>query len=76
WTVMGMWAGAIERNPMRGLGVGAGIWLGWFILELIYLAITGFINLFLGFFLIQWFSLIIVILAAVVFGALTKSEEF
>lgn len=36
WAVAGLWAGAIERSPTRGLLVGLGIWLGWLIITLIF----------------------------------------
>ncbi|TFG04427.1 MAG: hypothetical protein EU536_04665 [Promethearchaeota archaeon] len=75
--VIGMWAGAIERSPGRGIGVGVGIWLGWFIIALIFvLAMGGDIVLFLNGLVDAWFGVVLIIVAAAVFGAITKSEEF
>ncbi|MHA1276578.1 MAG: hypothetical protein ACTSQ8_05280 [Candidatus Helarchaeota archaeon] len=76
WVIIGMWAGAIERSAGRGIGVAAGIWLGWMIINLIIMAATGTISLFLGMLEATFYTLIIVILVAAIFGAITKSEEF
>ena len=76
WVIVGMWAGAIERSPGRGIGVGAGIWLGWVIIEVIYAAILGTIGTIGTMLLNQVLTLILVIIVAAVFGAMTKSEEF
>ncbi|MHA1263844.1 MAG: hypothetical protein ACTSRS_01290 [Candidatus Helarchaeota archaeon] len=77
WVVVGMWAGAIERSPGRGIGVGIGCWLGWALVSMIYLLILGApITLALGAFLTGWFAAVIVIVVAAIFGAITKSEEF
>ncbi len=76
WIVVGIWAGAIERSPGRGIGVGIGVWLGWLIIEIIWLAINGLIGL-IGLLLYwQWFTAVLVIATAAIFGAITKSEEF
>jgi hypothetical protein len=89
WAVVGMWAGAIERSPGRGIGVGVGVWLAWLIIMLIGMYMIPEIALFLaGLFLSLGFltvidlllamllPLIVVIVVAVIFGAMTKSEEF
>jgi len=76
WAIIGMWAGAIERSAGRGIGVAVGVWLGWLIIELIMLAIEGFIALFLNLLIEQWFSVVIAIIFAAIIGAVTKSEEF
>jgi hypothetical protein len=76
WVIIGMWSGAVERSAGRGIGVAVGIWLGWLIIELIMMAISGAISLFLNFVMIQWFSVVIAIIFAAIFGAITKSEEF
>ena len=75
WVIVGMWAGAIERNAGRGVGIGAGIWLGWLIIELVYMAIIGTIGLFVDWVLAQLLTLLVVILVAAIFGAMTRSEE-
>jgi len=76
WAIIGMWAGAIERSAGRGIGVAVGVWLGWIIIELIFMAVTGSIALFLAALLDQWFGVVIAIIFAAIFGAITKSEEF
>jgi hypothetical protein len=76
WAIIGMWAGAIERSAGRGIGVAVGIWLGWLIIQIIYLAVMGIIAVFLNALLAEWFSLVIAIIFAAIFGAITKSEEF
>jgi len=76
WAIIGMWAGAVERSAGRGIGVAVGIWLGWLIIELIMMAISGFIVFFLDMLMVQWFSVVIAIIFAAIFGAITKSEEF
>lgn len=85
WIMIGMWAGAIERSAKRGIGVALGVWLGWLIIgiiglymipevaaALLLLGITDIVSLLLG---MLW-NLILVILIAAMFGAITKSEEF
>jgi hypothetical protein len=80
WTIIGMWAGAIERSPGRGIGVAVGIWLGWLIIQIIVMVIDptilGPITGFLDYILAEWFALVIAIIFAAIFGAMTKSEEF
>lgn len=76
WVIIGMWAGAIERSAGRGVGVAAGIWLGWLIIELIMMAIMGGLSVFLDMILETFYTLLIAILVAAIFGAITKSEEF
>ena len=76
WTILGAWAGAIERSPGRGVGVGAGIWIGWLIIEVIYMLIYGLTAFLVDALIAQLLTLIVVILVALVFGAMTKSEEF
>jgi hypothetical protein len=75
WTIIGMWAGAIERSAGRGIGVGAGIWLGWLIIELVFSAVKGLIGIFIDVLLAQLLTLLVVILVAAIFGAMTRSEE-
>jgi hypothetical protein len=85
WAMVGAWSGAIERSPGRGIGVAVGIWLGWFIITLIMyfidvnmvvlmsiFGISTVMDLILG----QLLPLIVGILVAAIFGAMTKSEEF
>ncbi|NVM29045.1 MAG: hypothetical protein HWN65_09380 [Candidatus Helarchaeota archaeon] len=81
WALVGAWAGAIERSAGRGLGVGIGCWLGWLIIGLLvfFIAptiivplIVGFVDLLLG----MLMTAIVVLVVAVIFGAMTKSEEF
>ena len=76
WLIIGMWAGAIERSPGRAIGVAVGVWLGWLIIEIIWLAMMGGLGLILAAILDQWFALVIAIIAAAVVGAMCKSEEF
>ena len=76
WAIVGMWAGAIERSPGRGIGVAVGVWLGWFIIILIMMLIGGGIGGLVDFLLASLLTLIVAILAGLVFGAMTKSEEF
>jgi len=75
WAIMGAWAGAIERSAKRGIGVGAGIWLGWLIIEIIYMAVVGALTLALDWLLGELLTLAVVIVVAAIFGAMTKSEE-
>lgn len=82
WTIIGAWAGAIERSAGKGIGVGVGIWLGWLIIELIVMAMGGIfmilpdISYFLDYLLADLLTVIVVIVVAAIFGAMTKSEEF
>jgi hypothetical protein len=76
WIIIGMWAGSIERSAGRGVGVAAGIWLGWMIITLILMAVAGTIGLFLAFLEATFFTLLLAIIMAALFGAITKSEEF
>jgi hypothetical protein len=76
WAIIGMWAGAVERSAGRGIGVAVGIWLGWVIIEIIYWAISGSLTILIAAIMDQWFGLVIAIIAAAIFGAITKSEEF
>jgi hypothetical protein len=77
WAIIGMWAGAIERSPGRGIGVGIGAWLGWALISMIYLLILGApITIALGAFITGWFTAVVVVIFAAIFGAITKSEEF
>ncbi|MDD1777432.1 MAG: hypothetical protein LUQ65_04625 [Candidatus Helarchaeota archaeon] len=76
WAIMGIWAGAIERSVKRGIGVVAGIWLGWLIIRIIILAIGNLLSLVPLALLMFWFALVIGIIFAAIFGAITKSEEF
>jgi hypothetical protein len=75
WAIIGMWAGAIERSAGRGIGVGVGIWLGWLIIETIYMAVTSTLGYFVDAVLAQLLTLLVVILIAAIFGAMTRSEE-
>jgi ABC-type glycerol-3-phosphate transport system permease component len=75
WVVIGMWVGAIERRADRAIGAGVGIWLGWLIIELVFLAVQGTVASFLDWLLAQLLTLIIVIVVAIIFGAMTKSEK-
>ncbi len=76
WIIIGMWAGSIERSAGRGVGVAAGIWLGWLIIYVIVLAVMGGLGGILT--MLEWtfFTLILAIIMAALFGAITKSEEF
>jgi hypothetical protein len=74
WVIIGMWAGAVERSAGRGIGVAVGIWLGWIIIEVIMMAMAGLIGIILSLIMVQWFSLVIAIIFAAIFGAITKSE--
>jgi len=76
WTIVGVWAGAVERSAKRAISVGAGVWLGWLIIELIFLAVTDMVGLFFNWLLAQLLTLMVVILIAAIFGAMTRSEEF
>lgn len=75
WTIIGAWAGAIERSAVRGIGVGAGIWLGWLIIEMIYELALGSFSFFLTLLVAQLLTVIVVIVVAAIFGAMTKSSE-
>jgi hypothetical protein len=82
WTIIGAWAGAIERSAGRGIGVGVGIWLGWLIIEIIVMALGGItfylpgISYLVEYLLANLLTVIVVIVVAAIFGAMTKSEEF
>jgi hypothetical protein len=75
WMIVGVWAGAIERSAGRGIGVGVGIWLGWLIIEIIYFLVVGAFALFFESLLADLLTVIVVIVVAAIFGAMTRSEE-
>jgi hypothetical protein len=74
--IAGMWAGAIERSAGRGIGVAVGIWAGWIIIIIIMMFINGMASAILSLLEASLLTLIVAILAAAIFGAMTKSEEF
>jgi len=90
WAIIGVWAGAIERSPGRGIGVGIGCWIGWLIVALILWFVNpviagtefqkGMLSLGIdniGYLILsQVLTAVVVIAVAAIFGALTKSEEF
>ena len=76
WTVIGAWSGAIERSAGRGIGVGVGCWLGWLIIGVIGVLLIGLPIAILDLIIAQLMTVIVVIVVAAIFGAMTKSEEF